>query len=40
MDELIINVLAAIMFFVGIFILVCIGGVMHKMFFEDENNKV
>lgn len=40
MDELIINVLAAFMFFVGMFTLVCLGDVMHKIFFEDENNKV
>ena len=40
MKELIINVLAALLFFVGLFIIVCLGGVMHKIFFEDENNKI
>ena len=40
MDELIINVLAAFLFFAGLFTFVCLGGVMHKIFFEDENNKI
>lgn len=40
MDELIINVLAAFLFFAGLFAIVCLGGVFHKAFFKDENNKI
>lgn len=39
MRELILNVLAAIIFLVALYIVIFgIGGVFHKAFFEDKNN--
>jgi len=41
MEELILNILAIIIFFAGLFIVIFgIGGVFHKIFFKDENNKI
>ena len=41
MKELILNVLAAIIFLIGLYIVIFgIGGVFHKIFFKDENNKI
>ena len=41
MKELILNALAAIIFLTALYIIVFgIGGIFHKAFFKDENNKV
>ena len=40
MKELILNIVAAILFLIGLFILVCIGHIFHKTFFEDEKNNI
>lgn len=39
MKELILNVLAAILFLIALYIIILgIGGVFHKAFFKDEEN--
>ena len=39
MKELILNILAAIIFLIGLYIVIFgIGGVLHKAFFEDKKD--
>lgn len=41
MKELILNILAAIIFLIGLYIVIFgVGGVIHKAYFKDENNKI
>lgn len=41
MKELILNILAAIIFLTDLYIIIFgIGSVFHKAFFKDENNKI